>query len=803
MTTITGSDVTKIRSGHHTIKRVTVNVTPNTSVATAQVDGTPSSYPVAQLSVKNTSANWVSASYPGQLFFIGTTAGANDVAIGITRDTNTSSIMYIDAKSLGDSSYGLRIREPISNNHYITLFDHYPSYALFSRIASQVLYKEYDLAFNDQTQFVKPVVNIGPWRSEYLGSGGTVDIQFSAADSFAWGTKSLATYSWSFTGPAAISYQGMTTSADDEPLVRFDTAGFYVARCTITDNGAPSQTEVGYRYIWINDSTNALSDDYVIDADTLSSEYDRTGRTVTFEVWGSNLGDVFYPTAGVHIKWEFEYDGDSITGVTENFAGYVTDVEPISDGPSQGRMRVTVKGPMPYAEDLPCAPQAMFLVSNPANWTEIIDDIANPDGAVWYILRWHAPNMLRMHDFDPLGGGIPIKKSWELTQASIAGQVQEIASIGQLANIGSHTDGTIKLKANPLYMTFSARNAVDSVYTWTEDDIQAPIAYPYNYRLRVGKTNAYAFSYDSSNGAITPYASEAPGAAQAQGTQQSDMPTIAVSASNAQTDLNRIAGHYHAEQNSPTPELNIAPAGNYDFVHPPDMEWHTLNIGTDYDPRGMGWSNVRMLPSRVRYNWRINSFTPLQFLTITMQPETFGQPGATVPVNIGGAAAYVDNGYLDDIDLFRPPNPANTTCLKWDFASASAAGDWVAFASSAQYDNPNGWWEETALFPNVCGIQNTSALSSAVDLFTIEVDFNSDVAINAVLQVRNGPTNTTVQEVADFSSGANTYTLNYTGDVSIDEIYVILRGTGASYIRITEVRIYTALAVTGTNGSSC
>jgi hypothetical protein len=75
-----------------------------TIVATAQINQSSFTYPIVQLTVDNTSADWLTEAQVGRMFMIGTAPGLHDVTVGVIRKTTGSTTLYIDPKSVSPGS---------------------------------------------------------------------------------------------------------------------------------------------------------------------------------------------------------------------------------------------------------------------------------------------------------------------------------------------------------------------------------------------------------------------------------------------------------------------------------------------------------------------------------------------------------------------------------------------------------------------------------------------------------------------------------------------------------------------------
>lgn len=658
---ISSGDLAKMRAGNQLVKPH-LNVTPQVTIATMQVNQSSYSWPIAQVTVDNVSMNGglAFADIPiGSMVWIGTTAGAHDVAVTTTRKSPSGTTLFIAGMGPGDPGYAQRTHTMLADDHYITVLAVKPLYSMFSRIYSNTFYKRYDVGYTDEGSDPAPVCNIGPWRRLEL-TAASVSATFTNAAitdvkpaSFAWGSKTISSYAWttrnsSYALNTGCSFDGGTDDTEGVTIT-WDTAGFYIVYCTITDSGG--KTHTAETYVWVVDGTNESDlSGWYIDQD----KQDLDGRQITIGMNGDTAESVVFPGAGFLYTEEQTYNGDTVTaGATvTTFAGYVKE-EKATREIKHGKTMFEIVSPSLVLKDVPMASQYVQEVTSPANWTQVTSDLSHPSGVAWYLLQHHCPQMLQVVDFaplvDPNGGAMDTAnrdKTWLFQGKSLWDQLKEI--LPHQINVGCDSQGALYLRHDPQIMPSYDRDYVDERMTWGASDIREELEYSKIIRLPVGIVDGYAFSYDGSN--VTPYWARSPGDTQAQGKTTNTVNGMVVSASNAQVDLNYITGHLFAKANSPTPQIILKAMRNLDTADPARMVWHKLNVAATYDPRGVGWSNMRILPIKVNRKWeQLVNKTWRKRIEITMQPETSGNAAMTKEVPVAS-----DTGWNQWGDWFNP-----------------------------------------------------------------------------------------------------------------------------------------------------
>lgn len=642
---ISGSDLTNIRanSGTHVI-RPHVNVTPKVEIATARINQASFSYPLAQLTVDNTSINgglsW-SDILVGSPIYIGTTAGAHDVTTSRVRKPPSGTTLFISVIGSGEPGFAEFEHTLLADDQYITILAVKDPWSFLPRNDSGTDYKFYDVSYVDEGDDPDPVCNIGPWqRLEFDGSSVSGTFTNAAiADvkpaSFAWGSKTISSYAWSFRNSSYAlntggSFSGGSTSA--AATIDFDTDGFYIVYCTITDSGG--KTHTGETYVWVDDGTLEMDlSDCFIDLDNQGL----TGRQLTIVRTGDTDESVIYPGAGVLLTEEHTFNGTTVTAGTtvDTFAGWVksTTSERMV---THGQVAFDVVGPDRILNEAPMAAQVISEASSPSAWLEISSDLSHPSGLAWYLLHHHCPQMLQVFDFAPLevtdGVGIDTtlrRKTWRFSGDSIWWQLEEIAR--KQINVGCASNGGLYLRHEPMQMDSGDRDALDERMTWGPEDIEEKLRYRRDTRNNVGSVEAYAFSYNGTT--ETKLRSLAAGDAQGQAKSSTTVNDLIAPSTDSQSRLNEISGHLYAEYNNPVPQIVIPVKRNIDTADPARMKWHKLNVSSAYDPLFKGWSNHRVLPTKVSRKWEQQGGGEwLKYIDTTVQPETSGQSGITKQV---------------------------------------------------------------------------------------------------------------------------------------------------------------------------
>lgn len=642
---LNSSDLALLREQYHSISDVRLHIVKPVTVATLTVSTTPSDNPASSLTVSGS----MSSVLVGQRFCIRDTSD-NIVSWGTIRKAPSGSTLYISPVSIGDSGYVQPIMRSITSTNIVTVYDDFPLWGDYSRIAgissAKSFRKQWDVAYSNQNEDIPPIANAGTSQSARISVGASASFTLPKAGSntsFAFGSETITTYAWTL--PTGVSLSG-GYALSDAVIEVTATVGQHKIKLVVTDTNAVTHT--AYTWLFVSDGVTYkdLFEEYYASIDNDSG--DINGWTLGFTLTGTSLEDAIFPGAYVHFQADSLYNGSSLANLSDvdTFVGYVSDFQYTHNG-EYGQASITAVSPYLYLRNVYMPPQLMQEVSNPSNWTEVTSDLSNPRGALCYN-RWQCYNLFAMHDVDASYTS-PRKHDIAFNGSTIASGLDVAAQVIS-GNVGSASDGTTVLRKNPNIQNNTFRNALAIGMTFTESDIVGQLNYPVTVQPPYADVRAGGFWWNGSKDKAW-YGVKRWG----QGGGETKLPDFAVHSDEGLSEVLERVGHLYAQQNHPE-EISLTFNRNINIIDPVYMIWYRLNVPSDYDARGRGWDNTRFLANRVSRNWDIENYT--RTIQATLKEETFGQVadewviGSSNTITSGSWVMNLDIPYSPQDDLF-------------------------------------------------------------------------------------------------------------------------------------------------------
>lgn len=607
MRAATAGELTKLRSdGQAATLRLAFAEPP--LVFQARVNGTfPTTDQVQSIPYDTVTLGAYTDLEEGMTLLVGSSAGSGDLGQARIKAGSTSSTLAIGRTS----------DIPWADNLYLTALREFALWAKQPLLNTTGTLLDDNTTYTDQLTLMRPVPLMGPDALLQL-TGATVVYQPSAAAS--WAPNSTITgYSWSCS-PAAASLTGGTTAT---PTITFNATGTYTLKLTVT--AANGKTTTGHRTVRVVGGSETPITEFTLDQ--LQGDTSAGGWTATVTLFSQAEQSSVRDRAKVFIYASDTYGG--VEGSIGQYAGLEHQVmvgwiigESIEYDAQIGSVTFTIAGPAAWLQKLGSTATYIEAVTNsPANWNQIKD--VNLAKVAWYFLSWRSTAAEVMEIPQPsinyTFGGITAG------MGTIWSQITDAASNRLLCEARCDRYGTLHLDRDPQVMTTAQRNALPIIMDFTQADCQEKIDLE---RRTVPESGVLELSgLYFSGGSTGLILSRAAGWAMKHYGKPETRDRIVAS---SQADANLIAGSLLAKSNNPYPRVTLKLAQNNRMLDIGGAAWCRLSIAAGDTPRGITWTNQRLIPRKITLQYDPKTGAPTT--VAEFEPEATPEIAVTVDV---------------------------------------------------------------------------------------------------------------------------------------------------------------------------
>lgn len=695
----------------HSIKPY-LSITPSTIIAAAQINQSVFPERVAQLTLDNTSGNW-SKVKPGMTLWIGTTAGTFDVGIYRVRGVLDGAILEIAEMNSGDPGIAVMLRaKALADNQYVSVINDVNLHALKSRIEflngeDGVFYKDYDLVYTSQTQNAVPCwVNLGQHRAGWVNSSNVLVEDFSADVIPFLPGDTVLSYFWEVDGGTIT----IGTTGSQNITVQFS-PGHYLIWCTVgLSNGAVMRA---CRHVFAHKM--GVYEPYRVNISTLRKTRDGVNVSLTLQP-DKRIGNTPILSGTMCVLWEDIRWSDDVPSALTHAPLWLQTANAVTIL----RRLTTTTFELQSTAQLVAVAQFLDSVTVPTNWQEAIPSLMHLEFWAFYLLHYHS-TALMLHDvvFQD------VRDYTFITISESPGSLFDQAQRGlQRLNMqmNQRHDGTLVFTRHPFIESMGDRNARPERMTLTEADV-IEVSITRVNRVKVGKVELYGFIAGSTP---LPVRTIAFGVTGGQGLNE---PRIQDQLVLSQDEINERAGMIFAMHNNPYERVSLKMARNWAAViEPAEMYFVRVTLPATVWPEGVAF-NERVLVKEVSKTFRANGVVETH---VTIEVETSGVPGRTMPINLGNGAEDSYAGIeFDEVGLpIIELNPfGNTGWSPWPLDEIPASSEtpeppadetnaiaWTntVFTTAEIRETSPTWAEFFNLLPEIV---NSLAYSSASPFF--------------------------------------------------------------------------------------
>jgi hypothetical protein len=632
MPQISGEDLELFKSYPQTVTRH-LSLAPKTVVCVVRVVGDPRRddqtlgvYEFDYALISGNPADIVA----GQTALIGSSPEISDFGICRVRKVPAGFVFYTEEISVAESH--------LADGVYLTIIEDYRIWQVKPRLIAvktggSSFYNnflerhDYDIVHDKQNVNVQPQANITESGTRNVKLAGWVDagqtyrtVQLDASTSVAMKQGATITgYSWDVNGGTII----VGSTSTPQITVRFSIATGVFRWITLTVTDSAGSTHTRRMPLWVHDENNPPFDNFSVVRDDRAES-----RAMDFEIFGldTDAGQEFFWDVGLICYWEEAFVGPTQVSVPDSYISQYlgrVDRDTTTLKMVNSRYTITTLSGAGLLNKLQGFVQRLEHRANGESWYEM--DVLNVELAVHYILREYS-TALTVCNFYPTTVRNAVQ-TLEWSDSTIWGQAKEVASFSHLSKLGTDSLGNIWMVEDINYLEVGDRTR-DTTVIISKDmwgDSQGLVLQTKKQR-EVGSVTIDGFTYDGTTS--TGFRSIGPGRVNSAGDQRSTAPGQYLSVAEGQDKLNKLIGHYWAQQDSLWLEFSITLLGNFDFIEPcwnepvlvafSDDNLRDLTVNDQFTVESVSVAHTnepRRLPKTI---------------TVSLKKVTDGLPGETV-----------------------------------------------------------------------------------------------------------------------------------------------------------------------------
>lgn len=598
-----------------------------TVVFAAQCVAASTAYPASSILYDNVTTGSYTDLREGMLLTLGTTAGSDNLGRVLVRN-ELGTIADAAQIKITRVSQGVGWGEiNITNDAYITVYDHYPVYALPPTISQQgVIFKNGSVTFSANGH-QRPVANAGGDLLFIVEDAlDEVTHTFGTTASFKThpDATSTLTYSWSFPGCTP------STSTSAAPSVDIPVGKRYIS-LTVTDSLGNTRTARALVVVATRDDPDLL-EQY-----TIQQHYERAdGQEVIINLQQELDRSTYIDGTEVLMCTDQYTDGVGVTGYQHMiFAGFLMGNSVSSTHSREGHYTtgtlrcVDVAGRLRM---LPAFPMTLERESSPTTWIHL--EGCNMDRLVHHILDWHSTALDRC-DFVWSGTGDTYAVQGLATSGTTLWDQCEYVSQAIAMNLTYDPFGRLRMLRNPLIAPTSAQSSTyglgfsrtSTVQVHIQEQDWEVLDYNVQYHPKVhwnwAETLLSSTANVSSGTRVQVAFAVAPGLAPGQG-MSSNQSGRQVCFSKSELSI-RDGNRYRAILNMLTEATRVMTTRARRAVVPADMEYVELTVSSENsNPRKKTYAQQKFLPTEVTYTYDLRY--GVRRAEITMEIDGEGTP---------------------------------------------------------------------------------------------------------------------------------------------------------------------------------
>lgn len=556
---------------------------------------------------------------------------------GAPADIKADMTAYLGSTAGGQEHGRIRVRSgsageiKVSENSinwqadwYITVVEYYEPWSVFPRIVLDgnnvpIFYKDYDVLYTDQNQYLDPLVHMGPNHAGFLATG-SYSIYYSSSGSFdpTPDAPSItgSSYEWSFGDTGFVDPTG--TTAQNPGLVTYHSGGFYTTDLEITT--AQGQSFTGHRHVMIYDRPGEGPQRPYVEWGLDSLDGSRSDGGYQARIWlREEAGFAKVKDGSLVVVFSDDWQGSvegAIGGNAENrdsilFVGYI-DTGSITLDPVTNKLEFDVSGITETMKEVSNYSASLESETNAMTWYQMRE--MTVDRAVIHLLRWQS-TVLALTDFHQTDDVLQVQYA-DFDRGGLFDTANQFLESTLGAQMVGDRQGAIYCEID-LNLVPTGTSRVDFLTALDVErrDWRENIAYEFapNSQMAYVEMGGIAYSGPSETGSTEAYLAGAPGDAQLwRGSIERGSGLVLL----GQDQLNLLTGNMLAQANSVFPDVEVPFAGDYRFIDITPQRRITLTIPETETYRGYDWDEKNFIPQSIAFNYDPSKQSMLTDLTV-------------------------------------------------------------------------------------------------------------------------------------------------------------------------------------------
>lgn len=520
------------------------------------------------------------------------------------------------------------------NGWYLTVVSYFEPWAVFPRIVLSnnipIFYKDYDIAYTNQNQYMDPVVCMGPNHAGFLITGG-YSIWYSSSGSFDPTDGAAPTgFAWNFEGGTPSG-----SLLPDPGWITYSGAGhFLTSLLATTDSG---KTLTGHRHVSIYTRPDEGPAFPILKWGVRSFEGSRDQGGYSLRFFLRETADFARVAEGALVvlftdDWEGGIPGKAASGAENRgsilFNGYVED-DTINLNPETNVLEFNAASITQVMQRLSTYSWALDDTAAPGNWTQMND--MTVDKAVIHFLRTQS-TVMEIADYSWTGDTMKMQYA-DFGRGDLYQCSNGLYASALLGALVADRQGKMwaEMDAN-LRTTGSSRSTVlGAGFTITRQDWRSALSWTrtQDETLAYLEYGGIYYSGPSSTGSSLAMLGVAPGdvAGYFGGVERTQGLVIL-----DQNAVNVLVGLGYAKANADFPELSIPIAGDYRCFDIAPQSRLLVTMAASENWRGLVWNNKPFIPQAISYQVRAEA--QMMLMDVRAREETHGPPGTTLDIPI-------------------------------------------------------------------------------------------------------------------------------------------------------------------------